>query len=105
VLKPASSSNAVAVKSVENQIVQMVGTAWETGRPYHGKKGDGMRFLDGEMVKFFGDRVPVEAVIEAIKNVKDSGSIVLINSGKKGWSVSELTLKNLLPMLLPMFFC
>ena len=75
VLKPASSSNAVAVKSVENQIKQMVEAAWDDGRPYHGKKGDGLRFLDGEMVKFFGDRVPIEVVVEAIKNLKHTGEI------------------------------
>lgn len=90
VLKPASSSNAVAVKSVENQIVQMVATAWDGGRPYKAKRGEGARFLDGEMVKHFGDRVPVEVVIEAIKNLKDNGSIVTVNSGgKRGYRIPE----------------
>ena len=90
VLKLASSSNAVAVKSIENQIIQMVGIAWDAGRPYHGKRGEGMRFLDGEVVKNSGDRAPVEAIIEALKNVKNTGSIILINTGKKrGWNSPE----------------
>jgi hypothetical protein len=70
VLKCASSSNAVAVKSIENQITHLVAAAWDNGRPYHGKNGDGLRFLDGEMTKHFADRVPVEVVLSALANLK-----------------------------------
>ena len=87
VLKPASSSNALAVKSVENQIIQMVGIAWDEERPYHGKRGDGMRFLDGEMSEFFGKRVPSEVLVTALSNVKKSGAIFTSRSGKKGYQV------------------
>jgi hypothetical protein len=83
VLKPAASSNAVAVKSVENQIIQMVGIAWDEDRPYHARKGEGLRFLDSEMVAFFGDRVPVGVIISAINNLKNSGAIEAQRSGKK----------------------
>jgi RecA-family ATPase len=70
VLKCASSSNVVAVKSIENQITHLVAAAWDNGRPYHGKNGDGLRFLDGEMTKHFADRVPVEVVLSALANLK-----------------------------------
>ena len=90
VLKLASGSNAVAVKSVENQILQMVGIAWDSGRPYKGKRGDNARFLDGEVVKAIGDRVTREVIIEALKNVKKTDSIVLINTGgKRGWKLPD----------------
>jgi hypothetical protein len=90
VLKPASSSNAVAVKSVENQIIQLVAAAWESGRPYHAKKGDGMRFLDGEMVRVLGQRVPVEAIVEAIKNLKFRGDIeVQKTKDTRGYNVKS----------------
>jgi hypothetical protein len=42
-----------------------VSEAWDDDRPYHAKKGEGLRFLDGEMARFFGGRVPVEVVIQA----------------------------------------
>jgi hypothetical protein len=88
VLKPASCSNAVAVKSIENQILQLVAEAWDDDRPYHAKKGEGLRFLDGEMVRFFSGRVPVEVVIQAIANLKNSGAIDAVRSGKKrGYTV------------------
>jgi hypothetical protein len=90
VLKPATKSDAVAVKSIENQIVQMVAAAWDSNRPYHARKGEGMRFLDGEMVKFFNGRVPVEVIISAIANLKHSGAIEAIRSGKKrGYTVPK----------------
>ena len=87
VLKPASCNNAVAVKSIENQIIQMVGSAWEDGRPYKAKRGDGARFLDSEMVRVFGERVAIEVIMEAIKNLKNNEAIVLVNNGRKrGWA-------------------
>jgi hypothetical protein len=76
VLRLASSSNDVAIKSVENQIKQMVSAAWDDGRPYHGKK-DGARFLDREMVRYFGDRVPLEVVISAVQNLKQTDEIFI----------------------------
>jgi hypothetical protein len=76
VLRLASSSNDVAIKSVENQIKQMVSMAWDDGRPYHGKK-DGARFLDREMVRHFGDRVPLEVVISAVQNLKKTDEIFI----------------------------
>jgi hypothetical protein len=86
VLKPASSNNAVAVKSVENQIIQMVGIAWDEDRPYHAKRG-GERFLDGKMSEHFAGRVPSDVLISAIKNLKETGAIFTSQSGKKGYQV------------------
>lgn len=89
VLKVASSNNEVAVKSVENQIVQMVAAAWDDGNPYHAKKGEGLRFLDGEMMRIFGERVPPEVVMTALSNVKN-GAIESIRTGKKrGYNVND----------------
>lgn len=83
VLTTASSSNAVAVKSIENQIMNLVAEAWDEDRPYHAKKGEGLRFLDGEMVRAFRDRVPVEVIIQAIKNLKDRREIEVDRTTKK----------------------
>jgi hypothetical protein len=85
VLKPASTSNVVAVKSIENQIIQFVAAAWDDDRPYHAKSGPGLRHLETEMVKHFGTRVDRGALISALKNVKDSGDIYTSQSGKKGY--------------------
>lgn len=87
VLKLASSSNAVAVKSIENQIIQMVSAAWDDDRPYHAKGGPKMRNLEVEMVKYFGSRVDRGALVTALKNVKDNGDIFTSQSGKKGYRV------------------
>ncbi len=70
VLKSAAGNNEVAVKSAENQIKQLVASAWDDGQPYNGKKGEGMRFLDGEMARFFYERVPIEVVMEALSNLR-----------------------------------
>jgi len=89
VLTTASSSNAVAVKSIENQIMNLVAEAWDDDRPYHAKKGEGLRFLDGEMVRAFRDRVPVEVIISAISNLKKSGAIAVERTTKKrGFNVT-----------------
>lgn len=88
VLKIASGSSEVAVKSVEIQIKQMVAEAWDAGRPYHDKDGANMRFLDRQMATVFKDRVTVEVVISALKNLKVKGEIESIRTNKKrGWNV------------------
>jgi hypothetical protein len=91
VLRPvASCDNAVVVRSVENQIVEMVGAAWDDGHPYKAKRGDGAKFLDSEMVRIFRARVAVEVIIEALRNLKGSEEIVLVNrNGKRGWSPAK----------------
>lgn len=80
-------SSDVAVRSIENQIVQMVSSAWDAKRPYTAKKGH-PRFLDGSMVEAFRHRgVAVETIVEALKSVKESGSIYQKNShGVRGWA-------------------
>lgn len=90
VLKLAASSDAVTVKSIENQIKHMVKEAWANGKPFHGKKGEGLRFLDGAMVKTFGKRVPVEVVISAISNLKKTGEIVVGKTGnRRGYTIAD----------------
>ncbi len=80
-------SNDIAVRSIENQIVQMVASAWDAKRPYTAKKGH-PKFLDGSMVEAFRHRgVAVETIVEALKSVKESGSIYQKNShGMRGWA-------------------
>ena len=90
VLKSTSGNNEVAVKSIENQIKKLVEEAWDDGRPYHAKKGEGLRFLDGVMGKFFANRVPIEVVLEALSNLKTQQEIVVGKSKeKRGWQTKE----------------
>jgi hypothetical protein len=90
VLKVAGNNDAVAVRSIENQIKQMISEAWNEGRPYHGKKGEGLRFLDGAMVKAFSGRVPVEVVIEAIANLKNTGAVEVDRTkNQRGYNVTN----------------
>jgi hypothetical protein len=83
-------SSDVAVRSIENQIIQMVTAAWDARRPYTAKKGH-PRFLDAAMVEAFRPRgVAVETVVEALENVKISGALRVRSShGLRGWDAER----------------
>jgi DNA-binding PadR family transcriptional regulator len=89
VLKPiAGSDSRMAVKSVETQILHMVRSAWDSGRPYKGRKGfEG--FLDAEMVAAFAGRVEMGVIVTALKNLKEREIIVVDRVGdRRGYRVS-----------------
>ncbi len=91
VLKCAAESQdtAVAIRSLENQIVNLVSEAWEARRPYKAKK-DAARFLDTEMVEVFRPRAPVTAIIAALTNIKKTEQIVVARTGDlRGWKLPD----------------
>lgn len=83
-------SSDVAVRSIENQIIQMVAAAWDARRPYTAKKGH-PRFLDAAMVEAFRPRgVAVETVVEALENVKIGSALTVRSSnGVRGWDAQR----------------
>jgi hypothetical protein len=91
VLKPAADNKIsdVAISSIENQIVQFVGQAWEERRPYKAKKGP--RFLDAVMVEHLETRVAKSVIIAALKNLKAEEKIVVDRVGnRRGYRVSSI---------------
>lgn len=90
VLKSAAESqdSTVAIRSVENQILQQVKDAWDAKRPFKAKKG-APRFLDSSMVEIFRSRVPFTVVVTALNNVKRSEKITVDRVGDvRGWRVT-----------------
>lgn len=90
VLKIAADTklNSMAVKSVEAQIKMLVSEAWDSRRPYHAKKGQGMRPLEPAMVAHFGGRVEIGVIIAALNNLKNTGEIAVDRSGDlRGYNV------------------
>lgn len=90
VLKSAAESqdSAVAVRSIESQILTLIGQAWDIKQPYKAKKGSA-RFLDVAMVETFKARVPVPVVIAALANLKSSEKITVDRVGDvRGWRVT-----------------
>lgn len=87
VLKPVESEGSrLAVKSVEAQIYSHVRAAWDAGQPYKAKKGVA-RFLDAEMVNMFRDRAEMRVIATALKNLKDSETIIISDiKGKRGYA-------------------
>lgn len=83
-------SSDVAVRSIENQIVQMVISAWDARRPYTSKRGH-QRFLDSCMVEAFTPRnVAVETIIAALESAKNSGALRVRSShGLRGWDAER----------------
>ncbi len=91
VLKPTADNkiSAVAIASVENQIMQMVERAWDDNRPYKAKRGP--RFLDTEMVIFFGDRVDKAVIIAALDNLRSQEKIAVDRIGdRRGYCVPSM---------------
>lgn len=91
VLRPvAGSDKGAVIKSVENQILHMVRSAWESGYPYKAKKGAD-RFLDTAMVEEFAGRVEFGVVVTALKNLKDRDLIVVERVGdRRGYRVPSM---------------
>jgi hypothetical protein len=90
VLKTAAESHdsAVAIRSIESQILQQVKDAWDMKRPFKAKKG-APRFLDTAMVEIFRPRVPVTVIVTALNNVKRSEKITVDRVGDvRGWRVT-----------------
>lgn len=87
VLKPVETEGSrLAVKSVEAQIFSHVRAAWDAKQPYKAKKG-AVRFLDAEMVKLFRDRAEMRVIATALKNLKDSETIVVSDlKGMRGYA-------------------
>lgn len=83
-------SSDVAVRSIENQIIQMVAAAWDARRPYTAKKGH-PRFLDAAMVEAFRPRgIAVETIVEALQNVKNGSALTVRSSnGVRGWDAQR----------------
>jgi len=80
--------SAVAIRSLENQIMLLVGQAWDANKPYKAKRGN--RFLDTAMVEIFKSRAPVESIITALNNLKSSEKIVADRRGdRRGWKISD----------------
>ena len=90
VLKPAAESqdSAVAVRSIENQILHLVDQAWAAKLPFKAKKG-APRFLDVAMVETFRSRVPITVIVTALNNVKAAEKITVDRVGDvRGWRVA-----------------
>lgn len=90
VLKSAAESrdSAVAVRSLESQILHQIREAWDAKRPFKAKKG-APRFLDAAMVETFRSRVPVTVIVTALGNLKSSEQITVDRVGDvRGWRVS-----------------
>jgi hypothetical protein len=90
VLKSATESkdSAVAIHSIEHQILHLVSAAWDDKHPYKAKKG-APRFLDAAMVETFKSRVPITVVVAALSNLKAAEKITVDRVGDvRGWRVS-----------------
>jgi hypothetical protein len=90
VLKPVETEGSrLAVKSLEAQIYGHVKAAWETQNPYKAKKGMA-RFLDAEMVKLYRDRAEMRVIATALKNLKDTETIILSEQkGMRGYMPAQ----------------
>jgi hypothetical protein len=90
VLKPlASADEGLAVKSLENQIMQMVKQAWNADRPYKAKRGSDGVFLDEAMVKEFGQRFEPMVIASALNNLKNGKKIVTQRVGdRRGYTTA-----------------
>lgn len=89
VLKPLTTGDTrLQVKSVENQIIHLVRSAWEIGQPYKGNKGYA-RYLDAEMVAAFAGRAEMGVIVTALKNLKERETIEIVRTGdRRGYRVS-----------------
>lgn len=89
VLKPLTVGDTrLQVKSVENQILHMVRTAWDCGQPYKGNKGYA-RYLDAEMVTAFAGRADMGVIVTALKNLKEREIIEIQRTGdRRGYRVA-----------------